>query len=57
MTQSEPAFCGLGSLAMCFNALGMDPGRVGVYYNHVPIAPLSLIKFNFYKYWILDDWL
>lgn len=27
ITQSEPAFCGLGSLAMCFNALGMDPGR------------------------------
>ena len=30
ITQSEPAFCGLGSLAMCFNALGMDPGRVRI---------------------------
>lgn len=26
-TQSEPAFCGLGSLAMVLNALEVDPGR------------------------------
>jgi glutathione gamma-glutamylcysteinyltransferase len=26
-TQSEPAFCGLGSLAMVLNALQVDPGR------------------------------
>ncbi|KAJ3037946.1 hypothetical protein HK097_003336, partial [Rhizophlyctis rosea] len=26
-TQSEPAFCGLGSLAMVLNALAVDPGR------------------------------
>lgn len=26
-TQSEPAFCGLGSLAMVLNALTVDPGR------------------------------
>lgn len=27
-TQSDPAFCGLGSLVMALNALGVDPGRV-----------------------------
>ena len=27
-TQSDPAFCGLGSLVMVLNALGVDPGRV-----------------------------
>jgi glutathione gamma-glutamylcysteinyltransferase len=27
-TQSEPAFCGLGALAMTLNALSVDPGRV-----------------------------
>lgn len=27
-TQSDPAFCGLGSLVMALNALGIDPGRV-----------------------------
>jgi len=27
ITQSEPAYCGLGSLAMVLNALGMDPRR------------------------------
>jgi glutathione gamma-glutamylcysteinyltransferase len=27
-TQSEPAFCGLGALAMVLNALAVDPGRV-----------------------------
>lgn len=27
-TQSDPAFCGLGSLVMVLNALGIDPGRV-----------------------------
>lgn len=26
-SQSDPAFCGLGSLAMVLNALEMDPGR------------------------------
>ena len=26
-TQSEPAFCGLGSLVMALNALAIDPGR------------------------------
>lgn len=26
-TQSDPAFCGLGSLAMSLNALSIDPGR------------------------------
>ncbi|CAI5738101.1 unnamed protein product [Hyaloperonospora brassicae] len=26
-TQAEPAFCGLATLAMCLNALGVDPGR------------------------------
>jgi len=26
-TQSEPAYCGLGSLVMSLNALGIDPGR------------------------------
>jgi glutathione gamma-glutamylcysteinyltransferase len=26
-TQSDPAFCGLGSLVMVLNALGVDPGR------------------------------
>lgn len=26
-TQSEPAFCGLATLAMVLNALGIDPGR------------------------------
>lgn len=26
-TQSEPAFCGLGTLAMVLNALAIDPGR------------------------------
>ncbi len=27
-TQSDPAFCGLASLVMSLNALGVDPGRV-----------------------------
>lgn len=27
-TQNEPAFCGLATLAMALNALGIDPGRV-----------------------------
>ena len=27
-TQDEPAFCGLGSLAMALNTLSIDPGRV-----------------------------
>jgi len=27
-TQSEPAFCGLGTLTMALNALSIDPGRV-----------------------------
>ncbi|MEZ4451813.1 MAG: phytochelatin synthase family protein [Nannocystaceae bacterium] len=27
-TQSEPAFCGLGSLVVALNALGVDPGRL-----------------------------
>ncbi|KAL0489931.1 PCS3 [Acrasis kona] len=27
-TQSEPAYCGLGTLAMTLNALGMDPNRL-----------------------------
>ena len=27
-TQSEPAFCGLGTLAMVLNALELDPGRL-----------------------------
>jgi len=27
-TQSEPAYCGLASLTMILNALGVDPGRV-----------------------------
>lgn len=27
MTQQEPAFCGLASLAMCLNAMGVDPMR------------------------------
>lgn len=27
-TQAEPAFCGLGTLAMVLNALEVDPGRV-----------------------------
>jgi glutathione gamma-glutamylcysteinyltransferase len=27
-TQADPAFCGLGSLVMVLNALGVDPGRV-----------------------------
>ncbi len=26
-TQSEPAFCGIGTLTVCLNALGLDPGR------------------------------
>jgi glutathione gamma-glutamylcysteinyltransferase len=26
-TQSDPAYCGLGSLVMALNALGIDPGR------------------------------
>jgi glutathione gamma-glutamylcysteinyltransferase len=26
-TQSDPAFCGLGSLVMALNSLGIDPGR------------------------------
>lgn len=26
-TQSEPAYCGLASLAMVLNALAIDPGR------------------------------
>ena len=26
-TQSDPAFCGLGSLVCALNALGIDPGR------------------------------
>jgi len=26
-TQSEPAFCGLGTLVMVLNALAIDPGR------------------------------
>jgi phytochelatin synthase len=26
-TQADPAFCGLGSLVMALNALGVDPGR------------------------------
>jgi glutathione gamma-glutamylcysteinyltransferase len=26
-TQADPAFCGLGSLVMALNALGIDPGR------------------------------
>ncbi|ETK94960.1 hypothetical protein L915_02071, partial [Phytophthora nicotianae] len=28
ITQAEPAFCGLATLAMCFNALQIDPGRL-----------------------------
>uniref|UniRef100_K3WV57 glutathione gamma-glutamylcysteinyltransferase n=1 Tax=Globisporangium ultimum (strain ATCC 200006 / CBS 805.95 / DAOM BR144) TaxID=431595 RepID=K3WV57_GLOUD len=28
MTQAEPAFCGLATLAMCLNALQIDPGRL-----------------------------
>lgn len=27
-TQSEPSFCGLGSLVVALNALGVDPGRL-----------------------------
>lgn len=27
-TQSEPAFCGLGTLTMALNSLSIDPGRV-----------------------------
>jgi glutathione gamma-glutamylcysteinyltransferase len=27
-TQAEPAFCGLATLAMCLNALDIDPGRL-----------------------------
>src|SRR3954447_24737830 len=27
-TQSDPAFCGLGSLVVALNALGLDPGRL-----------------------------
>lgn len=27
-TQADPAFCGLGSLVMVLNALGVDPGRI-----------------------------
>lgn len=27
-TQAEPAFCGLATLAMCLNALDVDPGRL-----------------------------
>jgi glutathione gamma-glutamylcysteinyltransferase len=27
-TQSEPAYCGLGSLVVALNALGIDPGRL-----------------------------
>lgn len=27
-TQTEPAFCGLATLAMCLNALQIDPGRL-----------------------------
>src|SRR5690349_3876818 len=27
-TQSDPAFCGLGSLVMALNSLGVDPGRL-----------------------------
>jgi glutathione gamma-glutamylcysteinyltransferase len=27
-TQSEPAYCGLGSLVVALNALGVDPGRL-----------------------------
>jgi glutathione gamma-glutamylcysteinyltransferase len=27
-TQSEPAFCGLGSLVVALNALAIDPGRL-----------------------------
>lgn len=27
-TQAEPAFCGLGTLAMCLNALRIDPRRI-----------------------------
>lgn len=28
ITQAEPAFCGLATLAMCLNALQIDPGRL-----------------------------
>uniref|UniRef100_A0AAV1TQ56 glutathione gamma-glutamylcysteinyltransferase n=1 Tax=Peronospora matthiolae TaxID=2874970 RepID=A0AAV1TQ56_9STRA len=28
ITQGEPAFCGLATLAMCLNALQIDPGRL-----------------------------
>src|SRR6187402_1556090 len=27
-TQADPAFCGLGSLVVALNALGVDPGRL-----------------------------
>jgi hypothetical protein len=27
-TQSDPSFCGLGSLVVALNALGIDPGRL-----------------------------
>ncbi len=27
LTQSEPAYCGLGTLCMVLNASGVDPGR------------------------------
>jgi glutathione gamma-glutamylcysteinyltransferase len=27
-TQAEPAYCGLGTLSMILNALGMDPNRL-----------------------------
>ncbi|GLD96586.1 hypothetical protein PINS_up005269 [Pythium insidiosum] len=28
ITQAEPAYCGLATLAMCLNALMIDPGRI-----------------------------
>ncbi|KAJ3323517.1 hypothetical protein HDV06_001794 [Boothiomyces sp. JEL0866] len=49
--QSEPAFCGLGSLAMVLNALSVDPGKrwKGVWRWYADdmlecCAPLELIK-------------
>jgi len=27
LTQAEPAYCAISTLAMCFNALGVDPGK------------------------------
>lgn len=44
-TQSEPAYCGLASLAMVLNALAIDPGR-----KWKGIHMLTIFYYYFYSF-------